>query len=163
MIQSGLLPRASADPWDSGCYSLVSSLSPSCLDNEFYPCPSPLGPVFTNVASHPLFSEHEGPHSAKQKLLQAQEAKVQILMVIQASLPVIGEEAILWATRLLDADVAVITGVTTIILGGIRGSNFPKSWGPCRDSSTSPDYPWLPASLSSASWIPLQQWWRLNI
>ena len=49
--------------------SLVSSLSPSCLEHEFYPCPFPLVPAFTKVASFPLLSEHEGPPSTKQKAL----------------------------------------------------------------------------------------------
>ena len=42
-----------------------------------------------------------------------QEGKVQILMAIHASLSAIAEKAILWAAGVSDADVVVITGVTT--------------------------------------------------
>ena len=48
-----------------------------------------------------------------EKFLQVQERKIQILIVICASLPAAAEEAILWATRVPDADVVVIAGVTT--------------------------------------------------
>ena len=52
-----------------------------------------------------------------EKLLQVQERKVQILVVILTSLPVVTEEAIFQSTRVPDADVAVISGVTTSSLG----------------------------------------------
>ena len=45
--------------------SLVSNLSLSCLEHEFYPCTSPLVLAFTKVDSHFLFSEHKGPPSTK--------------------------------------------------------------------------------------------------
>ena len=54
-------------------------------------------------------------------LLWVQERKVQILMAIHPSLPVIAEEVILQAAWMPDADVAVITGVATSSLGEIRG------------------------------------------
>ena len=49
-------------------------------------------------------------------------------MVIHASLPVGAEEAILWAMRVPDTDVVVITGVTTSSLGE-SGRATPQSPG----------------------------------
>ena len=60
------------------------------------------------------------------KLLQVQERKVQILMAIHASLPAVAEDAILRAAGVPDANVAVITGVTTSSLGE-PGGNSSKS------------------------------------
>ena len=58
-----------------------------------------------------------------EKLLQVQEREIQILMAFHASLLAVAEEAILWATGVPGADVAVITGVTTSSLGEPRGNN----------------------------------------
>ena len=53
--------------WMEDAISLVSSLLPSCLEHEFYPCPSPLVLAFTKVVSCLLLSEHKGPPSTKQR------------------------------------------------------------------------------------------------
>ena len=49
-----------------------------------------------------------------EKLIQAQEEKVQILVAIHASLPAIAEKAaLLWAARVPDLDAAIIMGEAT--------------------------------------------------
>ena len=90
--------------------SLGGNLSPSCLEHEFYPCPCMLFPAFTKD----LLLQNE-------KLLQVQERKIQILMVIWASLPVIAEDPVPLATSVPNAVVAVITGMTTSSFWEPRG------------------------------------------
>ena len=51
-------------------------------------------------------------------------------MAIQASLPVITKEAIPWTARVPDADVAVITGVTTSSSGEPGEATLPSPRAP---------------------------------
>ena len=69
------------------------------------PCPK--------AVSHLLLSECESSPFTKQETSTTAGEELQILAVIQASLPITADEAILWDVRVPDTDVMVITEVTS--------------------------------------------------
>ena len=88
---------------------------------------------------------------------------MQILMVIHASLPTIAEDAVLWAIRVPNGDVAVITGVTTPSLGNL-GVNLQGSRAhvgipaPCQITTDFLHPQALPAECLSASGEDSTSW-----
>ena len=81
------------------------------------------------------------------------------MMVIWTSLPAIAEEAILWASRVPNADIAVITGVTTSFHRRTQGGKSPNpQMLTCRGSEC---FAWITpdnflCSLALPAELPLQ-------
>ena len=139
--------------------SIISNLSPSCLKHELS---YPNSPISLLMESPPAFFSFQSMKDLllqNEKLMQAQEEKVQILAAINTSLPTITKKATLLQV------VGVPNHDASVIIEAATGGKPLGSQDLHKGSSTSASLnkPRLPAPLGSAIWLPHSQWYRLSI
>ena len=123
LYEEGYEPEAVLTQGMEDAILIVSNLSPPCLKHGFsYHQESGLVPNVTFLPDSSLLQNTKVLLLQKEKLVWTQE-KVQILVVIHASLPAIAKKAaVLQAAGVPNLDAAIITGAATSLSEGPRSA-----------------------------------------